>query len=114
MKNMYFIFLHFWVMFNFVLSFSFSFSLKKNVPNMLRIGYDERYPTNVTFINRTELALFNIHWKQLEILRMLQNNAVSIYSKIHLIDHFDILSSTRSIYSPNLCAGGLMNEWDSD
>jgi len=77
-------------------------------------GFDERYPTNGTFVNSTELAMFNIHWNQLKLLRLLQNNAVSIYSKIHLIDHYDILSSTRSIYAPNLYAGGLLTDWDKD
>ena len=89
---------------------------KNNVDKMKKLsrGYDERYPVNGTNINMTEVYRFNIHWKQLEILRLLQNNGLSIYSKLNLIDHYDILSSSSSIYSCNLYAGGLMNEWDSE
>jgi hypothetical protein len=94
---------------------SFLFSSNNKKVGMKKVnGFDERYPTNGTFVNSTELAMFNIHWNQLKLLRLLQNNAVSIYSKIHLIDHYDILSSTRSIYAPNLYAGGLLTDWDKD
>jgi hypothetical protein len=93
---------------------SFLFPSNKKIDNMKKImsGFDERYPTNGTFVNQTELAIFNIHWKQLEVLRMLQSSQLSVYSKIHLIDHYDILSSTRSIYAPHLHSGGLFRDWD--
>lgn len=70
-------------------------------------GYDERH------VNETDPTPEKIHddFVKMELLKKLQNNSISIYKKIILIDKYN-KCYRDSKYAPNLSAGGLFKDWD--
>jgi len=69
-------------------------------------GYDHRFPLK-TNKSETEEKLYNISqlFKKKDILNLLTNENISIYTKIGILKE-------NVIYSPNIFAGGLMKDFD--
>lgn len=70
-------------------------------------GYDERFPLNNTNSSKTELHKIANYFDKKRLLDILENENVSLFTKI-------LLLNDNSIKSTNIFAGGLMNDFDFD
>ena len=92
-------------------------------------GCDERYDylnqTNITSnINITNIDEYKYNFAKkllyLHLLNMIKNPTISLYYKALLIDRYNIfddfshnmITNKDTIISPNILAGGLLDDWD--
>jgi len=68
-------------------------------------GYDERFPLNNTNTYNTELHNIAIYFEKKKLLDILQNENVSLLTKIFLLND-------NSIKPHNIFEGGLMSDFD--
>ena len=74
-------------------------------------GYDCRFMHHSmkSLKEKEELERISIHFKKQNLLFLLENNELSIFEKIDLIDKYDTLSVN---ISSNIFNGGLLDDWE--
>jgi len=73
-------------------------------------GYNEAY-FNHPDDSREKLEKIYINYEKYKLLKTLESNNLSVYDKIELIKKNDLLKKQSS---PNLLAGGLLEDWNFD
>ena len=74
-------------------------------------GYDSRFmhQSMKSLKEKEELERISIHFKKQNLLFLLENNDLSIFEKIDLIEKYDTLSVN---VSSNIFNGGLLDDWE--
>ena len=80
-------------------------------PTDYSAGFDMRFKheSQVSKIEREELERISINFKKQKLLFLLENQNISTFKKIELIETYDILNAT---YGVNLLSGGLLDDWE--
>jgi|UniRef100_A0A6C0CHV0 hypothetical protein len=73
-------------------------------------GYNEAY-FNHPDDSREKLEKIYINYEKYKLLKTLESNNLSVYDKIELIKKNYFITEEKT---PNLLAGGLLNEWKFD
>jgi hypothetical protein len=77
----------------------------------LRAGKDERY-NETSDLDLELLDKIKMYNHKLKVLQRLEDDKVSIFDKIELIENEDI--DDFYMRSPNITSGGLFDDWDWD
>ena len=74
-------------------------------------GFDMRFKhgSQVSKIEREELERISVNFKKQKLLFLLENDNVSTFEKVKLIENFNILNES---YDVNILSGGLLDDWE--
>jgi len=83
--------------------------------NYFNNGYDERYYYRIYDEPDSNVELTNIHetYTKLKLIKLLENPEIGVPVKIEAINEHNFIYK-KSPLSPDINAGGLMDEWNFD
>ena len=70
-------------------------------------GFDTRYNNS----NSIDIYLIKHYFHKLNLLKVLENENVSVNTKLQLVDKYNLLNEYPIKYINNLYAGGLLDDW---
>ena len=70
-------------------------------------GFDTRYNNS----NSLDIYLIKHYFHKLNLLKVLENENVSVNNKLQLVDKYNLLNEYPVKYINNLYAGGLLDDW---
>jgi hypothetical protein len=88
---------------------------KRYIINSFHNGYDERYSYNIYEEPDANKSLENIRqtYTKLKLLKLLENPVIGVPVKMEAINEHNFIYK-KSPLSPDINAGGLMDEWNFD